>query len=147
MVEQLEYFKEGVKVEEIKKECIERLKILGLDSKIINDFEKEEKVYISVIDGDILEATQYDYVSNLIKSFEKNWNVKIYHIISIERKMRDTVHVLYVNKNKSKWKSEKEDLKNGYAQTHTLETVRAFMQENIEMKIENGKIIKVVQNA
>lgn len=134
-------------MEEIKKECIERLRILGLDSKIINDFEKEEKVYISVIDGDILEATQYDYVCKLIKKFEENWNVKIYHVISIERKMRDTVHVLYVSKDKSKWKAEKEDLKNGYTQAHTLETVRAFMQENIEVKIENGKVVKVVYNA
>ena len=45
-----------------------------------------------------------------IKSFEKNWNVKIYHVISIAREMRDTVHVLYVSKDKSKWKTEKEDL-------------------------------------
>ena len=134
-------------MEELKQECIERLKILGLDSKIINEKEKEEKVYISVIDGDILEATQYDYALNLIKSFEKNWNVKIYHVISIERKMRDTVHVLCVSKDKSKWKAEKEDLKNGYTQAHTLETVRAFMQENIEVKIENGKVVKVVYNA
>lgn len=130
-------------MEEIKKECIERLKILGLDSKIINDFEKEEKVYISVIDGDILEATQYDYVLNLIKSFEKNWNVKIYHIISIERKMRDTVHVLYVNKNKSKWKSEKEDLKNGYTQAHTSETIRAFIHNDINIKTQDGKITEI----
>ena len=130
-------------MEEIKKECIERLKILGLDSKIINDFEKEEKVYISVIDGDILEATQYDYVLNLIKSFEKNWNVKIYHIISIERKMRDTVHVLYVNKNKSKWKSEKEDLKNGYTQAHTSETIRAFIHNDINIKTQEGKITEI----
>ena len=134
-------------MEELKQECIERLKILGLDSKIINDFEKEEKVYISVIDGDILEATQYDYVLNLIKKFEKNWNVKIYHIISIEREMRDTVHVLYVSKDKSKWKSEKEDLQKGITKAHTLETVRAFMQETIGMEIEDGKIVKVVLNA
>lgn len=131
-------------MEEIKKECIERLKILGLDSKIINDFEKEEKVYISVIDGDILEATQYDYVYKLIKKFEENWKVKIYHIISIERKMRDTVHVLYVSKDKSKWKAEKEDLKNGHTQAHTLETVRAFIKDNVSIEIENGKIVKVV---
>lgn len=131
-------------MEEIKKECIERLKILGLDSKIINDFEKEEKVYISVIDVDILEATQYDYVCKLIKRFEENWKVKIYHVISIEREMRDTVHVLYVSKDKSKWKAEKEDLKNGFTQAHTLETVRAFLHDNIGIKIENGKIIKVV---
>lgn len=139
--------KEGVKVEELKQECVDRLKILGLDSKIINDFEEKEKVYISVLDEGTIEATQYDYVLNLIKSFEKNWNVKIYHVISIAREMRDTVHVLYVSKDKSKWKTEKEDLKNGYTQAHTLETVRAFMQENIEMKIENGKIVKVVYNA
>lgn len=139
--------KEGVKVEELKQECVDRLKMLGLDSKIINDFEEKEKVYISVLDEGTIEATQYDYVLNLIKSFEKNWNVKIYHVISIAREMRDTVHVLYVSKDKSKWKTEKEDLKNGYTQAHTLETVRAFMQENIEMKIENGKIVKVVYNA
>lgn len=134
-------------MEELKQECVDRLKMLGLDSKIINDFEEKEKVYISVLDEGTIEATQYDYVLNLIKSFEKNWNVKIYHVISIAREMRDTVHVLYVSKDKSKWKTEKEDLKNGYTQAHTLETVRAFMQENIEMKIENGKIVKVVYNA
>lgn len=131
-------------MEELKQECVDRLKILGLDSKIINDFEKEEKVYISVIHGDVLEATQYDYVCKLIKKFEENWKVKIYHVISIEREMRDTVHVLYVSKDKNKWKAEKEDLKNGFTQAHTLETVRAFMHDNIGIKIENGKIIKVV---
>ena len=135
------------KDEELRQECIERLKILGLDSKIINDFEKKEKVYISSIGGDILEATKYDYVLNLIKTFEKNWKVKIYHVISIERKMMDSVHILYVSQDKSNWKAEKEDLKKRYTQAHTLETVRAYMQENISLKIENGKIVKVVHNA
>lgn len=128
---------------ELKQECVERLKILGLDSNIINDFEKDEKVYITSIGGEILEATKYDYVYNLMKSFEENWKVKIYHIVSIERKMRDTVHILYVSKAKSKWKTEKEDLKNGNAQTHTLETVRAFMQNNINIETQKGKITKI----
>ena len=135
------------KDEELRQECIERLKILGLDSKIINDFEKKEKLYISSLGGDILEASKYDYVLNLIKTFEKNWKVKIYHVISIERKMMDSVHILYVSQDKSNWKAEKEDLKKGYTQAHTLETVRAYMQENISLKIENGKIVKVVHNA
>ncbi len=91
-----------------------------------------------------MEATKYDYVLNLIKKFEGNWKVKIYHIISIERKMRSTVYILYASQDKNKWKAEKEDLKNGKAQTFTLETVKAFMKENIDMKTENGKIVKVV---
>lgn len=131
-------------MENIKNECIERLKILGLDSKIINDFEKEGKIYISVIDKAILEATQYNYVLNLIKSFEKDWDVKIYHIISVEEKMKDTIHILYVSKDESTWEAEKEDLKNGYAQAHTLKTVRTYMQNNIGISLADGKIIKVV---
>lgn len=131
-------------MEELKQECIERLKILGLASKLIDDFVNDEKVYISSIGGEIMEATKYDYVLNLIKKFEENWKVKIYHIISIERKMRSTVHILYASQDKNKWKAEKEDLKNGKAQTFTLETVKAFMKENIDIKIENCKIVKVV---
>lgn len=130
-------------MEELKQECIERLKILGLDSKIIDDFVNDEKVYISVLDGEMLEATQYNYVCKLIKSFEKNWKVKIYHIISIERKMRDTVHVLYVSQDKSKWKEEKENLKNGYTQAHTSETIRAFIHNDINIKTQDGKITEI----
>ena len=54
------------------------------------------------------------------------------------------VHILYASQDKNKWKAEKEDLKNGKAQTFTLETVKAFMKENIDIKIENCKIVKVV---
>ena len=131
-------------MEELKQECIERLKILGLDSKIINDFVNDEKVYISSIDGDIMEATKYDFVSELMKNFEQTKKVKVYHIISIEREMRSTVHILYVSQERSNWKSEKEDLKNGYTEVHTLEEVRVLANRNIGIDVENGKIIKVV---
>lgn len=131
-------------MEEIKKECIERLNILGLDSKIINDFVNDEKVYISSIDGDIMEATKYDFVSELMKNFEQTKKVKVYHIISIEREMRSTVHILYVSQEKSNWKSEKEDLKNGYTEVHTLEEVRVLANRNIGIDVKNGKITKVV---
>lgn len=96
--------------EELKEECIKRLKILKLDDYIINDFKDNNKVYATIIDGDIIEVTEDNKVFELMKSFEKNKQGKIYHIISIEGQFRNAVYILYVNNNtKDEWNLEQEN--------------------------------------
>ncbi len=130
--------------DELKQECIERLKILKLDEQIINDFINNNKVYATIINGDVIEVTEYNVVSKLMKSFENNKQVKIYHIVSIEEKLKSLVYILYVRNDKKEWKAEREDLKNGFAEVSTFEEVREYRNKNIGIEVNDGKIIKVV---
>lgn len=131
--------------EKLKEECIKRLKILKLDDYIINDFKNNNKVYATIIDGDIIEVTEDNKVFELMKSFEKNKQGKIYHIISIEGQFRNAVYILYVNNNtKDEWKLEQEDLKRGFAEVSSFEEIIKYDNRHIGITVDDGKIKKVV---
>lgn len=131
-----------VKDEEIKQECIERLKILKLDEKIIQDFIVEDKLYATnMTNDDTIEVTLYANVKMLVKSFEDNQQVKIYHIINNEKVSNNMVYLLYVDKNKSEWSKEKSDLKRGFAQIYCYRETRDI--KHIGIQTNAGKIVKI----
>lgn len=131
--------------DELKQECIERLKLLKLDEKIIQDFIDNDKVYATIINGDIIEVTQYEVVSRLMKSFENNKQVKVYHIVSIEEELKSLVYVLYVSNNKDEWKAERGDIRKGFVEVSTFEERRIYDNKAIGIEVNNGKIIKVTR--
>lgn len=80
-----------------------------------------------------------------MKSFEKNKQGKIYHIISIEGQFRSAVYILYVNSNtKDEWKLEQEDLKRGFAEVSSFEEIIKYDNRHIGIEVNDGKIKKVV---
>lgn len=131
--------------DELKQECIERLKLLKLDEKIIQDFVNNDKVYATIINGDIIEVTQYEVVSRLMESFEKNKQVKVYHIVSIEEELKSLVYVLYVSNNKDEWNAERGDIRKGFVEVSTFEERRIYDTKAIGIEVDNGKIIKVTR--
>ena len=64
---------------ELKQESIERMKLLKLKNEIIEDFTKEDIIYVSNIGGDLQRTDEEDI--NFIKQYEETRNVKIYHVI------------------------------------------------------------------
>lgn len=131
--------------EELKEECIKRLKILKLNNQIINDFKNDNKVYATIIDGDTIEVTEDNKVYKLMKSFEKNKQGKIYHIISVEEQFRSAVYILYVNTNKKdEWKLEQEDLTRGFAEVSSFEEIIKYDNRHIGITVDDGRIKKVV---
>ena len=131
--------------EYLKEEFIKRLKILKLNNQIIDDFKNNDKVYATIIDGDTIEVTEHNKVYELMKSFEKNKQGKIYHIISIEGQFRSAVYILYVNSNtKDEWKLEQEDLKRGFAEVSSFEEIIKYDNRHIGIEVNDGKIKKVV---
>lgn len=131
--------------EDLKEECIKRLKILKLNNQIIDDFKNNDKVYATIIDGDTIEVTEHNKVYELMKSFEKNKQGKIYHIISIEGQFRSAVYILYVNSNtEDEWKLEQEDLKRGFAEVSSFEEIIKYDNRHIGIEVNDGKIKKVV---
>lgn len=129
--------------DDLKQECIERLKILKLDEKIINDFIDDDNVYATVMNGNVLEVTKYNIVSKLMKSFEQNKQVKVYHIVSIEEEFKTLVYILFVGNNKDEWKAEKGDLKRGFAEVSAFEEIRKYDNRHIGIEVKDGKVIRV----
>ena len=64
-------------MEELKKEAIERLRIIGLDSQIIKEFAENNKVYVTRINDKGTEFIFDSEVMDMIKIFEKEKTIKI----------------------------------------------------------------------
>ena len=127
---------------ELKQECINRLKILKLDEKVIEDFKVKNKLYATNISSKSIVDTSYNEIMQGIKAFEKTNNIKIYHIVNIETNNNIVVYLLYVKRNKKEWKNERVDLKNGFAEVYSYEENRIFKHIGIETKA--GQVVKVV---
>ena len=67
--------------DELKQEAIKRLEILKLDSTVINDFKDNNKVYVSKIKETGTEIIFDSEVMDMIKIFEQEKTIKIYHVI------------------------------------------------------------------
>lgn len=85
---------------ELKQECINRLKILKFDEKVIEDFKVKDKLYATNMSNKNIVDTAYKEVIQGIKIFEKTNNIKIYHIVNIETNNNIIVYLLYVKRNK-----------------------------------------------
>lgn len=127
-------------LDELKQECIERMKILKLDEHIIEKFIKENTIYLSDIGGKLEKVNTNEL--KYIKQYENSKNVKIYHVIKQKTESKDISIFLYVNSNSKNWENEKRDIKLGYdcAIVYTKE------EQIREIGIVNkkGKIARIV---
>ena len=117
-------------LDELKQECIERMKILKLDEHIIEKFIKENTIYLSDIGGKLEKVNTNEL--KYIKQYENSKNVKIYHVIKQKTESKDSKN----------WENEKRDIKLGYdcAIVYTKE------EQIREIGIVNkkGKIARIV---
>lgn len=132
------------KVEELKKEAIERLRIIGLDSKIIKEFAENNKVYVTRINDKGTEFIFDSKIMDMIKIFEKEKTIKIYHVIIYE----NDLYILSVHKHKENWNKEKVELKRGFVTIVLCNIIDGGIVEliarDIGIEIETGKIQRVV---
>lgn len=109
----------------MKAEAVERMKLLGLPEKIINDFQEKSAIYISesVKFGEINEVYKIDDDNTLlddIKDFEKDYDGSlVYHVIRNykEERINDYHELifdsfLFVFPNPSEWDYAKRVFKN-----------------------------------
>lgn len=131
--------------EDLKQECIRRLNILKLDSKIVNDFEKQNIVYLSKLKENVTEVITNDEVNKLIELLESNKKVKIYHIINSDNKF----YILCIHGQSNVWNEERKQLKNGFAEVLVgilkRDELGDYKIYDIGINVENGNIQKVVE--
>ena len=131
-------------MEELKQEAIERLRIIGLDSQIIKEFAENNKVYVTRINDKGTEFIFDSEVMDMIKIFEKEKTIKIYHVIIYE----NDLYILSVHKHKENWNKEKVELKRGFVTIVLCNIIDGGIVEliarDIGIEIETGKIQRVV---
>ena len=131
-------------MEELKQESIEILRIIGLDSKIIKEFAENNKVYVTRINDKGTEFIFDSKIMDMIKIFEKEKTIKIYHVIIYE----NDLYILSVHKHKENWNKEKVELKRGFVTIVLCNIIDGGIVEliarDIGIEIEIGKIQRVV---
>lgn len=130
--------------DELKQEAIKRLEILKLDSKIIKDFKDNNKVYVSKIKETGTEIIFDSKIVDMIKIFEQEKTIKIYHVVIFDSQM----YILAIHKHKEEWKKEKLYLKKGWVTVVLFDTskegVIEFIARDVGIEVENGKIKRLV---
>lgn len=130
--------------DELKQEAIKRLEILKLDSKIIKDFKDNNKVYVSKIKETGTEIIFDSKIVDMIKIFEQEKTIKIYHVVIFDSQM----YMLAIHKHKEEWKKEKLYLKKGWVTVILFDTskegVIEFIARDVGIEVENGKIKRLV---
>lgn len=130
--------------DELKQEAIKRLEILKLDYKIIKDFKDNNKVYVSKIKETGTEIIFDSKIVDMIKIFEQEKTIKIYHVVIFDSQM----YMLAIHKHKEEWKKEKLYLKKGWVTVVLFDTskegVIEFIARDVGIEVENGKIKRLV---
>lgn len=105
--------------EEMKEEALNRMKMLLLHQNVINEFKKENKLNKS--EGPL--GTLYwldEEEGDIVKEYEKKWNVLVYHVIKTFTKDMDVIYdLLYITDEKDYWEEERKRLEQGIVLSHT----------------------------
>lgn len=97
--------------EEMKKEAINRMKMLKLHSNIIKEFSNEGILNLS------LNAALYylnDKQLAKVQEFEQQYHALVYHVIHNYTQFGELLSFLYVSQHTEEWECDRHDLKEGY---------------------------------
>ena len=133
---------EAKKMDIVKVEVLERMKLLKLHPNIIKEFEDENKLNRSEYGYGILFWLE-EHEQQLVDEFQnKHKDYLVYHVIKTETRDFGTVYdLLYVTPYEDDWTLEREDLKNNLVMSYS---VTEFAECGlIKIKCINGGLARV----
>lgn len=100
-----------------KEEALQRMRILNLSDVVIKDFETLNKIYYSerfnkVFDGILYWVDNDPKFVELVKQFEDEHSVLVYHCHLGHYSFGDCLTLLFVSENQEEWIQDQQDLKN-----------------------------------
>ena len=119
--EVVKLLEEAKKMDIVKVEVLERMKLLKLHPNIIKEFKDENKLNRSEFGLGILYWLT-DKEQQLVSDFEKEHKgYLVYHVIKTETRDFGTVYdLLYVTPYEDDWTLEREDLKNNLVMSYSV---------------------------
>ena len=88
-----------------KEECLKRLKMLRVIRNVICDFRKEQKLNCSEYYGALFWLSED--VKKMVRTFEKEHDAMVYHVIKSLTEFGDAYAMLYVSKYPGEWESDR----------------------------------------
>lgn len=104
----------------MKEEAIKRMEILKLEKSVIKGFKENDIVYYSerqnaIFDGILYWVSNEDEYVKIVKEFEQEYNVLVYHCILTHTSFGDLFSMLYVSSSENEdYDYEKQELADGY---------------------------------
>jgi len=96
-----------------KKEALKRMKLLDLLPNIITDFENENVVYYSELNGILFWVSNHPTWVEFIQKFEEKNNALVYHAELSRLEFGDCLSLFFVSDYKEEWKRDLEDIRQG----------------------------------
>lgn len=105
--------------ENMKKEVLDRMEMLGLHENIIKEFKEEEILNKSLSEDGFLFYLD-DEEEEMIKEWEDRCGGMAYHAIRTETNIGPMLSILYVSKHEEEWELDREDIINDYAIAYVI---------------------------
>lgn len=130
--------------QEVKNECVKRMKMLKLHPNVINEFINENKLNKS--DGPL--GTLYwltEEEQERVKRIEEKYNVLVYHVIHTFSNLGETYDLLYVENEKECWEYDRLDIEQGIVLSRTEVVYDDINSEfgSIGIQSKNGGVIRI----
>lgn len=130
--------------EEVKNECVKRMKMLKLHPNAINEFINENKLNKS--EG--INAILYwltDEEKERVKIIEEKYNLLVYHVIHTFSNLGETYDLLYVENEKECWEYDRLDIEQGIVLSRTEVVEDDINSEfgSIGIESKNGGVIRI----
>lgn len=97
------------KKREMLEECVERMKILGMKSKQMKAFQKEQKVYLS--EGGMILNELDEKQKQMVHEWEEKYNCVVYHVLHYLMCGEELYSFLFVAPYEDEWEMERMELK------------------------------------
>lgn len=99
---------------EIKRtEAIKRMKALGLFGPCIKAFEKRDEVQLSEPTGGLYEFHDDDWLNDVVKRVESEFNCLVYHVIHSYTNVGQMYNLLVVSDYEEEWVMDNADIPDG----------------------------------
>ena len=138
---------------ELKKEAIERMRIMGIDEDFIRDYEVNGSISIFECQNAVLNAVRYELeyysIEKLkveIKAFEVGTKAMVYMVQKTWTEFGTLYAFFYVADNdKEHWEEDKKELANGIAFTYVYNESEPMFSEygEIGFKQSMGGIVRI----
>lgn len=99
--------------EEMKQEALLRMDILKLDSRLKEQFDKENRLYYSAHGQGVLCLLTTE-IQEAVRAFETLYGYLVYHVIDDVTAVGRMLTLLYVCPEKGEWSRDRKDIAEGY---------------------------------
>lgn len=127
--------------EEMKKEAVARMKSLGMLPQAVKEFEKAGVLEQSENRGVLYWLD--DETKEMVSKFEQETGCLVFHVILSHTNIGKMYSLLYVCSEEEEWELDREDLKEGIAIAHVINTTMDIEESGcIGIKPQIGGLVR-----